>query len=73
MSKKSDIKFLKKELKDLKAEVRKLKLASANRKRNKISKVLGRATKAPAPIVAKVEKSPDGFAVTKRAPSPAAE
>ncbi len=73
MSKKSDIKFLKKELKGLKAEVRKLKLASASRRKNKMSKALGRATKSPAPSVTKAEKSPDGFAITKRAPDRAAE
>jgi hypothetical protein len=61
MSKKEKkIKSLKKELKELKSQVRKLKLASAGRKKDKVAKVLGRDTKSamPSPAIAKIEKAP---------------
>ncbi len=66
MSKKAKkIKLLEKELKELRAEVRKLKLASASRRKNKMAKVLGKQ-KAPAPTLTEIEKSPNLSAETKK-------
>ncbi|HVO92065.1 MAG TPA: hypothetical protein VMT22_04460 [Terriglobales bacterium] len=69
MSKKDKkIKLLKKELKELKAQVRKLKLASVSRRRNKMAKVLGQLPKpqAPASTPAEIERSPNNAAETKK-------
>jgi len=69
MSKKDKkIKLLKKELKELKAKVRKLKLASVSQRRNKMAKALGQLPKpqAPTPTLTEIEKSPNISAETKK-------
>jgi hypothetical protein len=61
------IKSLKKKLKELRAEVRKLKSASGRRRKSKMTKALGqkRKPRTPAATRAKIEESPGASGETK--------
>jgi hypothetical protein len=68
MSKKDKkIKLLKKELKELRAELRRLKSASVSRTRIKMANALGQLPKTQAqPATAEIERSPNISAETKK-------